>query len=352
MSAQTNRAHATPLRASCRIDVSDAVDLAGPFEIACDLVAPRSALAPAKTSETDPIAVGATPEPAGILVCLPGGYLSRRYFDLSVAGDRSYSFAEAMAQRGFLTLAFDHLGIGESTSPDPIEDGYALGVEAIARANQRALELSLEKLETGTLVPDLAPIPSAPTIGVGHSMGSALSVEQQAASRPHAGLVLFSFTTRGTPAFLNEAQRAYAHQPERARRDLAELARNTMGSPYPPSAINSASGRRAAFGVGTAPPETEEALHEASTRLLALGGLLSMIPGGYAPAAEKIDVPTLVVVGDHDLHNTEGLAEELPLCPDFTALLLEDCWHCHFVSNQREVLWERVENWILNHLPL
>lgn len=268
MPERTHNAQA-PLRASFRVDVSGAVDLAGAFEIAGDLVSPVP---------------HTSPPPAGILVCLPGGFLSRRYFDLDVAG--------------------------------------------------------------------LPPIATQKTLGVGHSMGSALTVEQQAAWKPYLGLILFSFTTRGTPAFLNEEQRAYAHQPERARRELGELARRTMGSPYPPSATDSESGRRAAFGVGTAPPETEEALHQASTRLLALGGLLAMIPGGYAPAAEKIDVPTFIVVGDHDLHNTDGLREELPLCPDFSAMTLEDCWHCHFVSNQRAVLWDRVGDWISDRIQL
>lgn len=321
------------LRASFRVDVSEAVPIDEELEIAGGLIAPAG-----------------VSSPLGILVCLPGGFLSRKYFDLDVAGDRSYSFAEAMSRRGFLTLAFDHLGIGESDRPKAAEDGFRLGVEAIARANQFALESALERLAAGTLIPELDPIMPGITLGVGHSMGSALTVEQQAAAKPHAGLILFSFTTRGTPAFLNDDQRSYAHQPERARRDLGEIARRTFGgSPYPPSASDSESGRRAAFGVGTAPQEAEEALHQASTSLLGLGGLLSMIPGGYAPAAEKIDVPTLVVVGDHDLHNTEGLREELPLCPDFSAMTLDDSWHCHFVSNRRSVLWDRVGDWASDH---
>ncbi|MFK7896830.1 MAG: alpha/beta hydrolase [Myxococcota bacterium] len=316
--------------------MSEAVPLEGAFEIAGGLVAPES-----------------TTPPKAILVCLPGGFLSREYFDLRVGEDRTYSFAEAMAKRGYLTLAFDHLGIGESTRPSRIEDGYALGVETIARINQYALERTLGKLSQGKLA---APLPGAtswpppaealPTVGVGHSMGSALTVEQQAAARPHSALLLFSFTTRGVPAFLSEDQRGYAGQPERARRDLGELVRRSMGSPYPAAATDSESGRRAAFGVGTAPPETEDALHEASTALLGLGGLLSMLPGGYAPAAEKIDVPALIAVGDHDLHDTEGLREELPLCPDFSAFTLPDCWHCHFVSNQREILWDHVGDWL------
>jgi hypothetical protein len=26
--------------------------------------------------------------------------------------------------------------------------------------------------------------------------------------------------------------------------------------------------------------------------------------------------------------------------------VLEDCWHCHFVANTREELWQHVAEWI------
>ena len=58
-----------------RADVSDAVDPPGEYEIAVDLVLP---------SETD------LAEPAPVLSCLPGGFLTRRYYDMEI-GDRNYT---------------------------------------------------------------------------------------------------------------------------------------------------------------------------------------------------------------------------------------------------------------------
>lgn len=318
-------------RASWRIDVSEAVPHPGRFELAVDVVVPRE-----RSDETPPVA----------LVCLPGGFLSRRYFDLELAGDRSYSFAEAIAVQGFVTLAIDHLGIGESSKPDPIDAGFAFGVEVVARANQLALERALERLARGDAEAGIAPTPCGATIGVGHSMGSVLTVEQQAIARPHRALVLFSFTTRGLPFFLNEDQRPYANDPERARRELGALARRSYGTPYPPRADGAEGDRRAAFGVGTAPPLAEALLHAASTDLLALGGLLSMIPGGYAPSAAVIDVPVYVLIGDHDLHGERGVREELPKAPSVTLRTLEDCWHCHLVANSRAAIWREIPAWI------
>jgi len=319
------------VRASFRVDVSDAVDLPGRFEIAVDLIAPpREARADA----------------AIVLACLPGGFLSRKYYDLGAGEDASYSFGEAMARRGFAVLAFDHVGIGASSKPSPVEAGYALGVEAIARANQRALERALERLAAGDAALGIPATRCLATVGVGHSMGSVLTVEQQAQARPHRALVLFSFSTKGLPRFLNADQLAYANDPARTRRELGQLVQRSFGTPYPPRPNQNESDRRAAFGVGTAPTFTEDLLERASTDLLAAGGLLSMIPGGYAPSADRIDVPVWILVGDHDLHGVEELEDELVKSPARTTRLLADCWHCHFVANTRNEIWNEVPAWI------
>jgi len=318
-------------RVSWRLDVSDAVDLPGRFEIATDVIAP---------AEHDP----KTAPP--VLCCLPGGFLSRKYFDMELDGDRRFSFAEHMARQGFSVLAFDHIGVGESTKPDPIEAGYRLGPEAIARANQAALEAALARLAEEDAAKGIRALATKRTIGVGHSMGSALTVEQQALSRPHEALVLFSFSTAGLVAFLEEDQRPYANDPVRSRADIGELVRRSMGSPYPVRPAGRDQDQSAAFGVGSAPPEAARALRKASTNLLALAGLLTMIPDGYGPPAQEIDVPAFVAVGDHDLHPTKIVPPMLPRAPEITLYTLEDCWHCHFLANTREKLWDRTARWI------
>lgn len=321
-------------RATWAFDVSDAVPVDGRFEIVASWIAPA----------------GLQPDhPITLLVCLPGGFLSRRYFDLEIDGSRRYSFAEAMAAHGHAVLTLDHVGTGDSTKPDPQEAGLAIGVDAIAAANQSALDQARSRISAGDPASGTPPLEIRSSIGVGHSMGSMLTVEQQALARPHDGLLLFSFSTSGTPRFLDEELMAYADQPERLRREMPTVLSRAMGGPYPPRANGVEEDRVAAFGVGTAPPEAEAALQAAATHLLGAGGLTSMIPGGYAMAAQKIDVPVLMIFGDHDLHDDRHTARELPLVRDLETWQLDDAWHCHFVANRRERLWERVALWLDAH---
>src|SRR5262245_10794966 len=232
-------------RSGWRFDVSDALDLPGVHEIAVDVIVPADAADAARRP---------------VLCCLPGGSLSRRYYDLEVDGDRSYSFAEFMARRGFASLALDHLGTGESSR---LADGAVLDPDDIARANQSALEQALARLRAGgSGLPALA---ARRTIGVGHSMGSCLCVVQQARFAPHAALVLFSFTTQGLPQFLTDAEKRFAGDPEGARASLAALVQARFGTPTPGAPRGE--GSDGAFGVGTAPEAARRALHAAEETL-------------------------------------------------------------------------------------
>jgi alpha-beta hydrolase superfamily lysophospholipase len=317
-------------RESLRVDVSPAVALDGRFEIAADIVLPaRDALR----------------TPPTLLFCLPGGFLSRRYFDLGDPADpveRTYSFAAHMARAGFAVAAIDHLGTGDSSRPAREEDGYALGVEAIACANQAAWDLIRERIaqrwrrDADELV----------SIGVGHSMGSALTVAQQASHAPHAALVLQSFSTRGLPRFMQDEEAALAGDPARARAGIADLVRTRYRTPYPEMPGHDEEGRSAAFSVGTAPPLAERLLVEASTRLLAMAGSLTLIPGAYAPYAERIRVPVFVSMGDHDLLTAQEVSPMLPHAPEIVAHEVADCWHCHNVANTRAALWDRTLHWL------
>ncbi|MCE2392195.1 MAG: alpha/beta hydrolase [Proteobacteria bacterium] len=300
------------VRREWRLDVSDASLGADRLEIAASSTAPADLAARALRS------------------------LTRRYYDLWVGEDASYSFAEAMARRGFATLAIDHLGVGESSRP---EDGWRLDADRIAAANQRALDAVRERLAR-----EGDALASVPLIGVGHSMGSCLTVVQQADHAPYAALVLFTFQTLGLPAFLEGGELAVAGDPEAIRARIVELARARFGAAYP-QRVGGAEG--AAFSVGSAPPAAVEALQTAAGVQLPIPGLLSMLPGGYSPWAEKIRVPALIPIGDHDLPGTEEeSAASLPNAARVDTFVQDDCWHCHFVSNTRASLWTRVADWI------
>ncbi len=318
-------------RLEWRFDVSEAVQLPGSHEIAVSVVAPAGF---------------ARSDLGTVLCCLPGGSLSRRYWDLEIDGDRRFSFAEFMAARGFATVAIDHLGVGESSQPD---ECFVLDPMRLARANDAALEQTLERLHVGDAHAGLRPKSRLRSIGVGHSMGSCMTVVQQAHHGSHVAIVLLSFTTQGLPHFLTEAERRFAGDAPGARAALPELVRARFGTPYP-DAPNGA-GREAAYGVGTAPAAALRALQGATTTLAAGPGILSMIPGAFAPEAEMIDVPVFLAVGDHDLHTADHASAEFPRAPEVVAYTLRDCWHCHNVANTRERLWGRIARWIDEAVP-
>lgn len=331
MAASASNAPGEPadvFRLQRRIDVASAVGLPAPCEIVVDVVAPRH-----RREGLSPVA----------LCCLPGGYLGRGYFDLQVEGDDSYSFAAFMAARGFVTLSLDHLGSGESTQP---EDGYAVTLERVVDANRWALEKVLGELrepDPGGDRPDFGLLPS---VGVGHSMGSALSVVQQARAASHAALVLFSFSARGLEKYLLPDEKKFANRPEETWANLPELARARFSTPYPRVGGRSGEASQAAFGTGTAEAPAVRALKRCGTNLVAQPGLLSMIPGGYAPFAADVRVPVFVGTGDRDLTGPQEANDAFPRASEFVAYTLEDCWHCHNVARTRHRLWERTSRWI------
>ncbi len=72
---------------------------------------------------------------AKLLVCLPGGGMNRRYFDIGGDDPGGFSFARHMAAKGYVVACVDHLGIGESTRPT---DGFILTPDLLAAANGNA----------------------------------------------------------------------------------------------------------------------------------------------------------------------------------------------------------------------
>ena len=149
--------------------------------------------------------------PRAVLVCFPGGGMTRRYFDLAVPG---YSFARYASERGFLVVLVDHPGTGDSDAPD---DGWSLTPKAVASIEAAAVGRALAMLQAGAVdgIPPLAP--STAVIGVAHSMGAHLLIHQAALS-PR----LNDPATPGTqpPANLPSPEGVPAAPPTRLRRAL------------------------------------------------------------------------------------------------------------------------------------
>ena len=212
---QTNAADIRPPQGSrLRFDVSVdvAADLfAEPAKVAVEVLLPRS---PAP--------------PRALMVCLPGGGMNRRYFDLPTpAGEAEVSFAVALVARGYVVALVDPLGVGESTKP---LDGHLLHPDLMARAHTAVLRYLLDGLRNGSLCAAVPASPNLRSVGVGHSVGALLTIVQQAAAPLHDALALFGFHTAGMAQHLSPEELAIA--PADARVRLSELTRQRFPEPY------------------------------------------------------------------------------------------------------------------------
>ena len=271
------------------------------------------------------------------LFCLPGGALSRGYYDLRAEGD--FSFAAHMAARGFIVVTLDPLGVGDSTRP---QDGFELTPDVLAHANAIAVDAIRAELLAGGLTGQ--PPRTLTSLGVGHSMGAMLTAMQQARHGGYHGLVLFGFSTQGLVAALSSEERAFANDPPGARANLVRLARLRGADPYPQVARSAQS--KELFAGETADRRGVEALNRVRAQLLLTSGLFSMIPGSCAPECARVQVPVFLGVGDRDIAGPpHQIPANYPGSPDVTLLVLPATGHSHFLFDSRRHLFERVSGW-------
>ena len=275
-----------------------------------------------------------------VLCCLPGGGMSRQYFDLDVAGaDGTYSMARHLAAQGFVVVILDHPGVGESDRPT---DGYTLRPETVADVNAYAFAHVLTQLRAGTLRDDLAPLPRLVSIGVGHSAGASLTAYQQARHGSHAAIALLGYGGAGLITHLNDREKALAHDPDGVRRDIASLVAQRFGEPLPMQRRGSSE-----FLIGAPMAEpVRNALVACRTPLLALVGLTSMIPGAAAPVLAQVEVPVFVAHGSRDIAGSlHAVAALFTGSSDITLFGLDDAGHNHNVAPTRHHLWDRLGRW-------
>lgn len=290
-----------------------------------------------------------------LLVCLPGGNMNRRYYDLHPPiesgggdlppgeGDDSFSFAAQMTKRGFIVAALDHLGLGDSSKP---ADGWALTAEMLTQANAKATADLLTRLREGRLVEGLAALPALRSIGVGHSMGAMLTILQQHASRQHAAIVLLGFSTRGLPEYAPPGLKDAA-DPVAVRPQLVEYARRMFGKPYPVIHSSGGSGNNAElFGSKKADPRGVAALKAATDCVLPVSAMMSMVPGNVAPEAATLDVPLFLGLGERDMVGpTHQVPAAFPNCRDIVLHILPEAGHSHFLFPARTALFDRLAVW-------
>ena len=313
--------------------------------------------------------------PLTAFVCLPGGGMTRRYYDLPVESapdvlsgsanasggvdapapsptlrdavspahrcDVSFSFAQQMVARGFIVIALDHLGIGESDRP---ADGYAVTAEVVASANAEATQQVVAKLCEGTLTPELPALKSLTTLGVGHSMGAMMTLLQQFQRRQHAGIALLGFSTRGLPEYLPPQVRELAQDSAAVRAKMQRLAKTMFMQPYPVIKPSPQSG--AIYSGKGADPRGAAAIKQISDALLPVCAFMSMVPGNVLPEAKQIGVPVFLGLGELDMAGPpHEIPASFPASRDVTLYVIAGAGHSHFLFPSRLDLFDRLATW-------
>lgn len=302
---------------------------AGATEVRCDVFAPP-----------------ASSEPVTVLCCLPGGGMSRKYWDIEPAAPfADYSMARHFAERGYVVVSIDPLGVGESSRPD---DGYTLRPAIVAAVNAAVVEAVLDALRRGQYA-DIGARTVGAVVGVGHSAGAKLTCVQQAAHRSYDALCLLGFGAAGLPQALSPDELQFANDPDGFSREIVRLARARWNDdPLPPGTTATSPMLLAGMPV---PDPVLAAAAATSSSLLALVGLSSMVPGSIDRELATLDVPVFVGVGQHDIG---GPPHQIPAVftgsTDVTLYVLADAGHNHNVAPNRHALWDRVIAW-MQQLP-
>jgi alpha-beta hydrolase superfamily lysophospholipase len=281
------------------------------------------------------------PAPSPFLwVCVPGGGMNRRYFDLEVAGaSGSFSMARHLSAAGDVVVTVDPPGVGESDAPD---DGYALSPHVVADVLAAAVHtIDTELRDHGIPHARLGRLVPRARIGLGHSAGALLVACQQARHGSYDALALLGFSASGLPRVLDDRERAFAGRPRELAEALARLSRARFGEPLPMWPNDSGEDVEPSVRVAV-----EQPLRSARARLLALVGMTAIVPGSVQPELDDIRVPVFVALGEHDLAGSlDALPGQLPACGDLTLFRLEGAGHTHNIAVNRARLWNRARQW-------
>ncbi len=212
-----------------------------------------------------------------IWCCVPGGGISRAYFDLAIPGsDDLYSMARFAAQRGHYVLTIDPPGVAESDSPD---DGYELTPRAVADVLDVVVRDVLAMIGAGE-VDRVSAGKFQVVIGVGHSAGGLLVACQQARHRTFRAVALLGFSGSGLPAVLTDEEAKFVDRPDELAAALPDLVRARFGTALPQGTAADSD----MLLVGTTSNGAKAAANRASSRLLGLVGLTSLVPGPSNPS--------------------------------------------------------------------
>jgi hypothetical protein len=278
-------------------------------------------------------------EPRTVLAGFPGGGYNRRYYDLAIPGHEGYSQARYHLARGRVFVACDHLGVGDSDTPD-----RPLDYDAVARANMAAARDILGRLREGRLAAGVPPVNVAASAALGQSFGGFLLIIGQAAEPLFDGIAVLGYSAR-------DPQTPW---PAHLTLDDVLSLRGGNGGDHP---------MRPWFHFDDVPGDIvlADMTKEAGTLGSAAPWSTPANPGGPAvrptrrprdPAvvaadAARIGVPVLAAAGEVDVVPDPWLEPAAYRgSPHVTTAVIARMAHMHNFASSRRELWDVIDDWL------
>lgn len=258
------------------------------------------------------------------LFCLPGGGLTKDYFDLSPG----YSFVRRMTELGYSVITMDHPGI--ATNDLPSDHPFYTPRRAADYLNQALISW------------DIKP----PIIGIGHSMGGMIIMLMQGNQSPFKGLALFGSSAGGLDWGLSEDEKQYINDEARFARDLEVLSLVKFGAPFT-RAGGGPSGESIVFGGET--NELNARLREISCEMHSPSAMMSMMRGSFRTEVQAIEVPIFFAFGDHDIGiPPKSAPADFINAPSAELIVLKTTGHNHFAFKSIDTLCKKLDYWASN----
>jgi hypothetical protein len=299
-------------------------------------------------------------QPPVVCFAKPGGGYSKGYYTEDLPGPASGAQAVWHADRGWIFVSVDHLGVGASSTQ---HDPAALDYTTLAAASQAAEQEVLRRLADGELMPGFPLIANPQRLGIGQSMGGCMIVIQQGRYHCYDGIGVLGYSA------------VHTHPPVAPGRPPIVspwLPRDTLIGPHmvvvnaPQLSVvqtgTDRSGGGVAMGWGFHYDDVDQAivaedLTEFPTRRgqippwgsATLPGAVAascLTPGAIAPEAAAVLVPVLVAMGERDvIADPKGEPRAYLSANSVDLFICPRMGHMHNFASTRELFWRRIETW-------
>ncbi|WP_236789997.1 hypothetical protein [Amycolatopsis sp. GM8] len=315
----------------------------------------------------EPAAVAVTvtlPDPADLrerpVVCFgkPGGGYSKGYYTVDLPGPGSGAQADWHAERGWVFVSVDHLGVGDSTIH--AERTLELGYTVVAAGNQAAEQEVLARLAKGTLAAGFPAISDPLLLGIGQSMGGCMTVIQQGRYHCYDGIGVLGYSAVHThppvrpgevaitapwiPRDVSPADQVFTNAPALAAAALVAGERGTaMGWGFHYSDVDE---EIIAADLTDFPTRRGNVPPWASATLPGTVAASCLTPGAVAPEAAAVTAPVLVGMGERDvIADPKGEPRAYLLATSVDLFICPKMGHMHNFAGTREQFWRRIETW-------